>query len=329
MATTQIADVIVPAQFTEYVAINTMEKTALVQSGVVAKNAAMLEQLTAGAQSFTVPFWLDLASDEADIVSDNPATLATPKKLTAGKQIVRKAFLHQGWAAMNLASELSGSDPLVRIQDRAVSYWDRQMQRRLVASLQGIQADNVATNGGDMQVDISALAGALAKFSASAVIDCASTLGDGLEGLTAIGMHSAVLSYAMKNDMIATVPQSEGKFIKTFRGLAVIVDDGLPVNAGNYTTVLFGPGAIGYAVADPRIAAGTEIENQPSAGNGGGQQTLHSRLNVACHPLGFTWKETTVAGNSPTIAELRLAANWGRVVTDRKSVPLAFLVSKI
>lgn len=329
MATTQIVDVIVPAKFTEYVAINTMEKTALVQSGVVAKNAAMLEQLTAGAQSFTVPFWLDLASDEADIVSDNPATLATPKKLTAGKQLVRKAFLHQGWAAMNLASELSGSDPLVRIQDRAVSYWDRQMQRRLIASLQGIQADNVATNAGDMQVDISALAGALAKFSANAVIDCATTLGDGLEGLTAIGMHSAVLSYAMKNDMIATVPQSEGKFIKTFRGLAVIVDDGLPVNAGNYTTVLFGPGAIGYAVADPRIAPGTEIENQPSAGNGGGQQTLHSRLNVACHPLGFTWKETTVAGNSPTIAELRLAANWGRVVTDRKSVPLAFLVSKI
>ena len=329
MATTQIADVIVPAKFTEYITVNTMEKTALVQSGVVAKNAAMLEQLTAGAQSFTVSYWLDLASDEADIVSDNPATLATPKMLTAGKQVVRKAFLHQGWAAMNLASELSGSDPLARIQDRAVNYWDRQMQRRLIASLQGIQADNVATNAGDMQLDISALAGALAKFSASAVIDCASTLGDGLEGLTAIGMHSAVLSYAMKNDMIATVPQSEGKFIKTFRGLAVIVDDGLPVATGNYTTVLFGPGAIGYAVADPRIAPGTEIENQPSAGNGGGQQTLHSRLNVACHPLGFTWKETTVAGNSPTIAELRLAANWGRVVTERKAVPLAFLVSKI
>ncbi len=329
MATTQIVDVIVPAKFTEYISVNTMEKTALVQSGVVAKNAAMLEQLTAGAQSFTVPFWLDLASDEADIVSDNPATLAVPKKLTAGKQVVRKAFLHQGWAAMNLASELSGDDPLARIQDRAVSYWDRQMQRRLVASLQGIQADNMATNAGDMQLDISALVGALAKFSAGAVIDCASTLGDGLEGLTAIGMHSAVLSYAMKNDMIATVPQSEGKFIKTFRGLAVIVDDGLPVAAGNYTTVLFGPGAIGYAVADPRIAPGTEIENQPSAANGGGLQTLHSRINAACHPLGFTWKETTVAGNSPTIAELRLAANWGRVVTERKAVPLAFLVSKI
>lgn len=329
MATTQIADVIVPQQFTDYTVSNTMERTALVQAGVAVKNDAMSQQLIAGAQSFTVPFWLDLASDEADIVSDNPATIAVAKKLTAGKQLVRKAFLHQGWAAMNLASELSGSDPLALIQDRAVNYWDRQLQRRLIASLQGIQADNVATNAGDMVTDISALVGALAKFSATAVIDCASTLGDGLEGLTAIGMHSAVLSYAMKNDMIATVPQSEGKFIKTFRGLAVIVDDGLPVNAGNYTTVLFGPGAIGYAVSDPRIAAGTEIENQPSAGNGGGQQTLHSRLNVACHPLGFTWKEITVAGNSPTIAELRLAANWGRVVAERKSVPLAFLVSKI
>ena len=328
MATIQIADVIVPTQFTQYIVNNTMERTALYQSGVAVKNAAMQEQLIAGAESFSVPFWKDLASDEANIVNDDPAILAVPRKLSSGKQVVRKSFLHSSWAAMNLASELSGSDPLARIQDRTVNYWDRQMQRRMIASLQGIQADNVANDAGDMQLDISALAGALAKFSASAVIDCAATLGDGLEGLTAIGMHSAVFTYAMKNDLIATVPQSEGKFIKTFRGLAVIVDDGLPVATGNYTTVLFGPGAVGYGASEPRIAAGTEIENAPSAGNGGGQQTLHSRMNMAIHPLGFCWKEVAVAGKSPTMAELRTATNWDRV-SERKSIPLAFLVSKI
>jgi hypothetical protein len=180
-----------------------------------------------------------------------------------------------------------------------------------------------------MQLDISALVGAAAKFTASAVIDAAGTLGDGMEGLTAIAMHSDVYRYAMKNDMIATIPQSTGGFIKTFRGLAIVVDDSLPLASGTYTTVLFGPGAVGYAVAAPPIALATEVYNLPAAGNGGGAQTLHSRLNLSIHPLGFSWKETTVTGNSPSIAELALGANWDRVAIERKAVPMAYLIHKI
>ncbi len=328
MATTQISDLIIPEVFTAYVVQNTMERSALYQSGVAVKNAAMIDQLQAGADSFTVPHWLDLANDEANVVSDDPNVLATPRKVGTGRQIIRKSALHSSWAAMNLASELSGDNALALIQARTVAYWDRQLQRRLIATLTGIQADNVTNDAGDMTLDISALTSTAAKFSASAVIDCAGTLGDGMEGLTAIGMHSDVYRFALKADLIATIPDSQGGLIKTFRGLAIVVDDGLPLVGGTYTTVLFGPGAIGYGVTEPRIASGTEIENAPSAGNGGGQQTLHSRVNVALHPLGFSWKEITVAGASPTLAELALPANWDRV-NERKAVPLAFLVSKI
>ena len=77
----------------------------------------------------------------------------------------------------------------------------------------------------------------------------------------------------------------------------------------------------------PRIAAGTEIENKPSSGNGGGQQILHSRLNLAVHPAGFSWVEGSVADESPTIAELALAANWNRIL-DRQAIPIAFLIAR-
>jgi hypothetical protein len=328
MATVQLSDLVIPVEFTKYIVKNTMEKSALYQSGVVVRNAVMAEQLAAGAESFSVPHWLDLANDEANITTDNPATLAVPHKIGTGKQIIRKTALHSSWSAMNLASELAGDNALARIQARTTAYWDRQVQRRLIASLTGIQADNVANDSGDMVLDISALVGAAAKFSAAGVIDCAGTLGDGMEGLTAIALHSDVYRYALKNDLIANIPDSQGGFFKTFRGLAVIVDDSLPLAAGVYTSVLFGPGAVGFAVADPRIASGTEVENTPSAGNGGGQQTLHSRVNVALHPLGFSWLEGNVAGQSPTIAECALAANWNRV-TERKAAPLAYLVHKI
>jgi hypothetical protein len=110
--------------------------------------------------------------------------------------------------------------------------------------------------------------------------------------------------------------------------MAVIVDDLLPVSAGNYTTVLFGPGSIGWGMTAPRITEGTEIENKPSAGNGGGQQILHSRVNLGIHPAGFQWSEGSVVDDSPSLAELALAVNWNRIV-ERKAVGLAFLVSRV
>lgn len=332
MAVTQIADVIVPVEFSQYIVQNSVEKSALVQSGIVVRNTEIEAQLRAGASTFSVPYWKDLADDEANIVTDNPAQLAVPRKLGSGKQLIRKSFNHASWSAMNLASELSGSDALKRIQERVSAYWLRQSQRRLIASLNGILADNVANDASDMVNDISAASGAAANFSAGAVIDTAGTLGDGMRDLVAVAMHSSTYKAALKADLIQTVPQSQGGFLQTFRGLAVLIDDGLPVSGtgatAKFTTVLFGPGSVGYGMTEPRIAAGTEIENLPSAGNGGGQQILHSRVNVAMHPLGFSWKETTVTSESPSLAELALPANWDRVA-ERKAVPLAFLIHKV
>lgn len=287
-----------------------------------------------------MPIWGDLSDDEADIVSDDPDVNSTPRKLGTSKQLVRKSYLHSSWSAMNLASELAGSDALARIQDRAAAYWSRQLQKRLVASLSGIIAGNVANNASDMVHDISGATNAdvsdTTKFSATAMIDAATELGDNLDALSAIAMHSDVFRAALKADLINTIPDSEGLPIKTYRGLAVIVDDGLPFTAAagagstdaaaQYTTVLFGSGAVGYGVAEPRIAAGTEIENLPSAGRGGGQQVLHSRVNLAVHPAGFAWNEGTIAGDSPSLAELAEAAHWSRVF-ERKAIPLAFLIT--
>lgn len=328
MATTQLADIIEPTAFTQYVTQNTMERTALVSSGILVPNDVIVTQLKAGSHSFTVPFWKDLGNEEANTTNDDPTDLASPLKIQTGKQLIRKSFLHQSWSGMNLASELAGSDALARVQDRVTAYWNRQLQRRLVASLNGILADNVATNSGDMILDVSGLAGALADFSPSAVIDAAGTLGDAMDSVVGIAMHSDLYRRALKADLIEFVQPSAGSMrMPTYRGLAVVVDDGMPVATGVYTCALFGSGAVGYGVAEPAIAAGTEVENLPSAGNGGGQQILHSRVNVGVHPAGFAWVEGTIDGESPTIAELGAAAHWDRVV-ERKAVPLAFLRCK-
>lgn len=328
MAVTQLGDVIVPQDFTDYTIQNTMQASALVQSGIVQRNGEIEAQLRAGADSFNAPFWLDLGDDEANIASDDPAVEATPRKISAEKQIVRKAFLHNSWSAMNLASELTGDDALTRIQDRATAYWTRQTQRRLIASLNGILADNEASDAGDMVLDITALTGGSESFSAEATIDAAGTLGDQMGNVAGIAVHSDVYQKMLKQDQIEFIPASEGGMIASYRGMSVTVDDLMPVDVDDYTTAMFTPGAVGWGLTAPRIASGTEIESKPGAGNGGGQQILHSRVNLAVHPAGFQWREQTVADDSPSIAELALAANWSRVV-ERKAVGLAFLKHKL
>ena len=328
MATVRLADVIVPETFTKYQVQNSVEKTDFWKSGALLNNAAIQEQLTAGANSFTIPYWLDLANTEADIANDDPDQFSTPGKIGSGKQIVRKAYLHSSWSTMNLASELSGDDAANRIQDRVASYWGKQWQRRAIATLNGVLANNIADNNGDMVLDITKLTGEKAKFSATAVIDCAQTMGDAADGLVGICMHSDTYSVALKADLIEFVKDSAGRPIRTYRGLFIVVDDSMPRDDGEYVTTLVGFGALGFGISEPRIAPGTEIENIPGAGNGGGQIILHSRFNVGIQPLGFSWLETNVEGESPTLAEVALPVNWKRVA-ERKAVPLAFLVHRL
>jgi hypothetical protein len=339
MAQVQIADVVVPAEFTAYQVENSMVSTALFQSGVALPNGEMQSQLQAGAQSFTVPFWSDIPDTEADITSDNPAVLSTPQKISAAAMVCRKAFLHQSWSEMSLASELSGSDALVRVQSRVQEYWDRQFEKRLIASLMGVLYSNVANNGGDMVNDVHALAGTVTlpgtniavpanAFNGMSVINTALTIGDRLSDMQAIAMHSVIYGEALKNNEIQFFKPSDNSMqIPTYKGMAVITDDSLVTGTGVYVTILFGPGAVGYAIAEPRTGFGTELWRTPNAGNGGGQSTLHSRFDVAIHPLGYSFTGASVAGVSPVQAELALAANWARAYSQRKSVPLAFLIS--
>ena len=164
----------------------------------------------------------------------------------------------------------------------------------------GVLYSNVANNAGDMVNDIHALAGTVTlpgttvtvpanQFNGQSVIDTAVTLGDRLADVQAIAMHSAIYSRALKaNEIQFFKPSDNSLQIPTYKGMAVIVDDNsTTATAGVYVTILFGPGAVGYAVAPPRTGYGTEIWRVPSAGNGGGQTTFTAVSTWRFIPLGL------------------------------------------
>lgn len=336
MASVRIADVIDVTVFQDLPPVNDPEKTNIFMSGVAVASPLLNELCAAAGVTAELPFWNDLdPTDEPNISSDDPTVKATPSKTNQGKQTSRKAMLNKGWSATDLASELAmGAQAMTHIRGRVDTYWNRQMQRRIVATMVGILLDNVANGASDMVHDISTQDGNNATtanlFSRTAVVAAAFTLGDSFENTGAIGMHTHIYQRMVDNDDIVYIPDSDGELtIPTYMGKRVIYDDGFPVIAGTtsgfrYVTVIFGAGAIGYGNAAPLVPV--EPKRDPDGGNGGGVDTLWTRKKWIVHPFGYQFTSASVAAESATLAELKDPTNWTRVL-DRKLVPVAFLVT--
>lgn len=335
MATVRLADAIIPEVYLSYRAVDNVETNAFVQAGIAVTNETLSSAFNGGGKLVTIPFWKDLDPDiEPNYSSDDPDVKSVPNKIGSGEQVARTAFLNQSYSAMNLVAELAGSNPMQRIRNRFGAYWSGAFQRRILAICTGMYNENVASHGSDMVVDISIADGANATdanvFSRSAFINAAFTMGDRFNSIRTIAVHSIVAKRMVDNDDIVFIPDSQGALtIPTFLGKRIVIDDMMPVVAGGtsgfvYTSIMFAEGAIGYGEGSPLKPVATESDE--AAGNGAGDETIWERKTWIIHPLGYKWNEATVTapGLSPTLANLRLAANWTRVL-DRKLVPVSFL----
>lgn len=333
MADVRISDIIDVKVYQDLAPVNSPEKTAFFEAGLVVRDPLMDKLAGADGKTAELPFWNDLdASDEPNYSSDNPASEAAPAKVAQGEQIARKALLNQGYSAMDLVRELAmGGDALQHIRNRFGTYWQRQWQRRLIASVRGVIADNVASNGGDMVHSVASetLAGqtAATRWSQAAFIEAAYTMGDMVDGVSAMAVHSTIAKQITEQNGAEDVRDSEGNLLyRTYLGRRIIVDDGLPAIAGatdgvKYLSVLFGPGIFGWGEAAPTVPV--EVARNARAGDGGGQEELWERKTWVLHPQGFQ-NTGAPAGESFTLAELQAATTWKRVI-DRKLVPMAAL----
>ena len=155
-------------------------------------------------------------------------------------------------------------------------------------------------------------------------VDACAKLGDRADRLTAVAMHSATEAALRKLDLIDFVPDSEGKAqIRIFQGRRVVVDDNIPSRAGTtdgtvYTTYLFGQGAFakGSAMLESNPLQGgfgTEVELRLPRSALDSDSMLINRRRYILHPRGVKFTSASVAGDSPTNAELENQANWIRV----------------
>lgn len=335
MASVQLSDVIDIDVYQALDPVNSPEKTAFFEAGIAVRSNEIDSLANSPSSTGNLPFWNDIDQTSEPNYSDDSDTDGVPVKVTQGEQIYRIAYMNKGWSAKSLVNELTmGDDALVHVRNRVDTYWTRQWQRRIIASAQGILADNVANDSGDMvYTAYSDIASPLAanKFSLAnfnkAVIG---TMGDSFDSLSVIAMHSAVYNTLADNNEAEDVRTSDGTLLyRSYKGHRIVVDDSLPVTTGTnsdkYLSIIFGQGAMAYGKGNPDFPV--EIDRKPAEGLGGGESILWTRHTWLLHPFGF--KATgTPAGQSFNLAELRLAAQWDRVV-DRKNINIAFLETNI
>lgn len=334
---TILSDVIFRDELRDYISVNSVERTAFFESGILTSNSDMNQLLASPSNTFTIPWWVDLdASIESNYSNDVYTDIAVPLSVHTASMQARAAYLNEGWNCMNLVKNITKQDPLEFVAGRLLAYWRKVAQRRAIATTIGIYNDNVAANGGDMVVD------AGGTISAAAIIRAKATMGDysgQLGGLSVIAMHSAVQTELQILNLIDFTPIADQiPEFGRFQGMRVVVDDSMPVIAGTpnkYLSVIFGPGALGFAEQQPEGEDGLEYERAPDRGNGGGTETLWTRRNFVVHPLGYSFLSATITGTPTTTrpisanwADLALATNWERKF-DRKQVPLAFITSTV
>ncbi len=330
MPTTQLADIYNPLVFEAAVDEALIETNAFIQSGVLVSSPILNSMASVGGNIGELPFHHNLdVSGEPNYSNDNPATLATPDKITTGKMIYMLASMNNAWATMDLARELALMDPLSAITGKIGDYWSTQMNKRVIASTEGIITDSVADHASDMVVDIhvdSLTVAATNIISAEAILEVDQTMGDKMGELVVIAMHSRTFTNLRIQNLIDYIPNARGEVMfPTYLGKAVVVDDALTVKTVTgtwYYTYLYARGAFDHGSG--KIMNASELERQPATGNGGGQDIIYSRRSDIIHPYGYQFDATAPAGQSADLSELA-ADNWTRVV-DRKNVQVACLI---
>ena len=325
MATTRLTDVIYGPLFLPTTIQRTTILSTIRSSGLASSDPEIQRFANGPGDIVQMPFWNDI-SGPSNVSTDDPAQNATPNKINQGQDMARKIRRNNGWQSANLVAAVIAEDPLDVIAQLIAEYWVREEQTILGWILQGVFAsasmagnylplasEDAATSGVYMDATVSANAHAL--------------LGDQGQSLVAVMMHSRIYwNLRAARAIEFGVDPVSGLAFETWDGMRVIQNDALPKVAGStngfkYTSYFFANGAIGYAEATgeggPKVP--TEVDSAPSAGNGEGVETVWYRRHWVMHPRGVAFTSSSVAGNSPTNAELGMAANWNRVY-DPKNI---------
>jgi hypothetical protein len=251
---------------------------------------------------YTEPYGMDDSDDE--ISAD---------KVNWANQFAVLGLYAKSFGYMNIVDAIRrDSDPAKVLRSILARYWARDLQNRIIASLNGIASkarDALTLDVADDTED-----GDDVILDASIIIDGASLLGDMQDNFKFMFVHSKVYADLKKQNLIETVMPAEvgAEPIQMYGNYRVIVNDLLPVIQGDnkkkYVTYIAQTGMFAYA--EKKLGGDLpllEVHRNPLKGKGAGSTQLISRRGFVLHPIGWSWQKS---GMNPSLSDLRTDSNW-------------------
>lgn len=322
-------------------------RTAMIDSGAVQRNAEIARMIANGSNLYTIPFYnvLGGTDDNYDGTTDMTVTDPTGSSQTG----VVYGRMH-AWRDKDFIRDFnSGANPMQQISSQVAKYWNKKRQNRLIGIMNGIFGivDDESDYWDAWQLHSTNIAFAASSGTAgeansvgesAAAETIQKAVGDNAGIFSMAIMHSKVALNLAKQNLLQFRKYTDASGIERtiniadWNGYTVIVDDGVPVatnakdtSAKDYTTYLFGSGAIQFAEAP----VDTPVETDRTVLTAGGYNILATRLRETLHPNGFSYTLPTASGtivSSPTDTQLATAAQW-KVVVDPKLIPIARIIS--
>lgn len=309
-------------------------QTALFESGVMVKDAAIERQLSGGGNLFTVPFYNVL---DGDAQNYDGQTDITPEEIGGGSQTGIAFGRARAFFAKSFAAELSGADPMGHIAQTIAKYWNKQTQNqmlRILGAIFGISGADDFTKAWKKNHITDLSAASPYTLSETDLNEAAvKALGDQKTLFKTAVMHSSVAKNLEAKQLLEYWKYTDKNGISrpmnlaSVNGFTVVIDDSVPVDetgsAPKYTTYLLGEGVLRQAAG--RLDTPAEVTRDPM--KNGGQDTLITRVRQAIHPNGFSFKKPATGWTeSPTDAQLADSANWS-LDFNPKTIPVAKIIS--
>ena len=317
-------------------------RTAMIDSGAVQRNAEIARMIANGSNLYTIPFYNVLGGDDDNYDGSTDMTVTDP---TGGSQTGVVYGRMHAWRDKDFIRDFnSGANPMQQISSQVAKYWNKKRQNRLIGIMNGIFGitGNDAWSLHTTNIAFAATSGTAGEANmvgeASAAEAVQKAVGDNAGIFSMAIMHSKVALNLAKQNLLQFRKYTDAAGIERtiniadWNGYTVIIDDGVPVatnakdtSAKDYTTYLFGTGAIQFAEAP----VDTPVETSRTVLTNGGYNILATRLRETLHPNGFSYtlpKSGGVNVSSPSDAQLAATAQWSCVV-DPKLIPIARIIS--
>lgn len=324
MAThTTIADLqIVPDKFSQYTIERTTEKSALVRSGIAVANptvAQLINGTPKGGNTIQMPFYKPLDGED-EVFGEQEIGVG---KVETGMEMATLLVRQRAWGDTDLSKVFGGTDPLNAIANLVADWWVIREQAMMLSVLKGIMDPTSGVLKAHV-LDISAEE-TNNKISVDTTLDAKNLMGDAADKLGVVFMHSATYTYLQKQQKIQTEYSSDLKIkIDYYLGYEVIVDDGMPVETGKYTTYFIGKGAFARQDGMPQGLVGYETDRDKMTAT----NYLINRRALVLHPLGISWNKPSMTAKYASNADLAKAASW-KLVKNHKNIPIVSLIHKI